>query len=204
MKFATVLTIVMLAALSVCFARGRSGGTNCVGGKVGLNISSVWGDDVGDYVYPIIGFNAGGFATFYVNRNFAFQPEFVFSMKGANYDDDIYKSTMTLSYLEIPLLAKFMLPTRSNAKPSFFIGPAVSILASDNFSDGYFWIGAFNVRPVDFGIVFGTDLVYDMRQYQFLLDVRCNLGILLIDNDEYINAYNDVISISAGVGFPIK
>src|SRR5207245_884177 len=53
-------------------------------------------------------------------------PEAIYSRKGGKTPS----GKITLAYIEFPLLAKFSIPTTTDAKPALFLGPSVGL----NFS----------------------------------------------------------------------
>jgi hypothetical protein len=88
------------------------------GAKAGVNIANVAGDDVGDDVDGTIGFHVGGFAHLGLSDQFAIQPELQFSTKGAE--------DLTLSYIDIPILAKYYLTEGLH----IHAGPQIGLLLS--------------------------------------------------------------------------
>ena len=79
-----------------------------------MNISSITGDaDLYGDVSSKIGFQVGGFAEIKISDKFAIQPELLYSAQGAKSKNSelggtsIYKSTIKLAYLNIPLMAKY-------------------------------------------------------------------------------------------------
>ena len=86
------------------------------------------------------GLQAGGFVAINLGKYFTFQPELILTKKGVNVEGSaIYEVTdpgfesvtgyevdekISLTYLEIPILAKFRIPTSGGASPSLYVGPA--------------------------------------------------------------------------------
>jgi hypothetical protein len=146
----------------------------------------------------------GLFATFHVNEAFGVQTEFLYVKKGvkgsgeANITDgtmlEIAKitETVSLTYLEIPLLLKYKLPLQGSVQPAFFFGPALAIKASatnETEIDVTFQTptgsaslqGAGepdidNTKSTDFGLVLGGDIGIKMGQVRLYLDARYTLG----------------------------
>ena len=95
------------------------------------------GDDVEEDAEMQLGFAVGGFVTYSINEIFAIQPELLYTMKGAKgtceWDGLCEEWKDKLTYLEIPVLAKFTIPTEGKIAPNLFIGPALGILLSAKY-----------------------------------------------------------------------
>jgi hypothetical protein len=106
-----LLTVLTLSSISVLTAQSVK-----FGAKAGLNLSTIEfkGDDLKSKFAT--GFHAGGFAEIGLNDWFAFQPEILFSMQGTKRDLDsdiggiktVSKFALTTNYVNIPLLAKYL------------------------------------------------------------------------------------------------
>src|SRR5689334_4668113 len=72
--------------------------------KAGVNIASVNVSPGADYNSKA-GLHIGGLAHIHLNKNFALQPELVFSMQGGKTDAD---AKLKLNYINIPLLVQYM------------------------------------------------------------------------------------------------
>jgi hypothetical protein len=75
------------------------------------------------------GFGVGGFLTFHLTRNFAFQPEFQYVLKGSRFAVDTVRTSVIVGYLQVPLLAKFIIPAAqpNGISPHFYGGIAGSV-----------------------------------------------------------------------------
>ena len=120
-----------------------------LGLKVGGTLSSFVGEQATSYK-SIFGFHAGGFANIGITKLFAFQPEILYSQKGAEFNN-LINFTTHVNYLDVPLAFHV------NADGLFFeAGPQVGFVlaAHDKISNvavdtksGY--------NSVDFGYLFG-------------------------------------------------
>ena len=181
-----------------------------------------------------LGFSVGGFLTFSISETFSIQPELIYTMKGVKYEmsgsfeemgvtitydgEDIFK----LAYLEVPLLAKISFSSGSSIRPNLQIGPAMAILLSakddwelsvtgeeqgvsmtisesdeEDVKDDF--------KDIDFGLVFGGGLDFDVGTGTVTVDARYSLGLLNIpdvegDEDEP-SIKNNVISVMLGYSF---
>ncbi|UCD85692.1 MAG: PorT family protein [Deltaproteobacteria bacterium] len=157
----------------------------------------------------------GVFVTYYINDYFAVQPEFLYSMKGIRgkrswvepwygpiYDNDMtitYEQTISLNYLEIPLLAKVSIPMGKSLKHNMFFGPAMGIITSakreyeiTGMSEELKQIYEMfdiptsgeedieDMRSVDFGLVFGLGLDFKLGPGNAVIDARYTLGLINI------------------------
>ncbi len=80
------------------------------------------------------GFAAGLMAVLPVSSSFAIQPELMFTMKGANSNSDGTSApTAKIDYIELPVLARFEIPTPGRVKPFVYGGPGVAYRTSCTF-----------------------------------------------------------------------
>ena len=220
-KIIGALVLVLLFSSSLL-----AQGITAKGIKCGLNIANLTGDDV-ENADPKICLVLGGFLTYELNEMFAIQPEVLFSMKGAKFEDeyteeysnyeyyDRTEGSWKLNYLEIPVLAKLNIPMESNVKPNIFIGPALGINLSATYDMDYEWWekedGVIvdegsgsddgdieDIKGADFGLIFGAGVEFG----KITVDARYNLGLSTIDDsDEESDVKNSVISIMLGYSF---
>jgi len=245
MKKLLVITIIIfvvaftLSSASV-YAQGLS-----VGMKAGMNIATLYGDGVdillGDLDRKIkTGVSFGVFITYNINDIFAIQPELLYTMKGIKaegkfyesdpfYDEYYYfkvKETVSLNYLEFPVLAKISIPTGESVKPNIFFGPALAIKTSAKisanieemgFSDSASLDISDGIKSIDFGLVFGAGMDVDLGSAKLTVDGRYTLGLISVDDSladslgftmvddslADLDMKNSVISIMIGYAFPI-
>lgn len=79
-----------------------------LGLKGGVNISNFTGvpiQNVSKSAYA--SFIGGGFVNFMIGNNFSIQPEVLFSTQGVSLDSNGTKSKYKVSYLAVPVMAKF-------------------------------------------------------------------------------------------------
>ena len=171
---------VMAGAFAVSQAQQVSYGV-----KGGLNVSNVGGEDT-DGNKAKLGFYAGGFVNVAVAESFSIQPELVFSLQGAKFDDD---AKINMSYLNIPVLARYT--TRSG----FFgeTGPQLGFLMSaKQKGDG----GSANVKDyfkkTDFSWAFGVGY---LSQSNIGVNARFNLGLSKLDEDGEAKVFNRVFQV---------
>jgi Outer membrane protein beta-barrel domain len=76
------------------------------------------------------GFAGGLIAVLPVAPRFAIQPELMFTLKGANSDSGGISETGKFDYIELPVLARFDIPTSGRVKPFIYGGPGVAYRTS--------------------------------------------------------------------------
>ena len=161
------------------------------GGKAGLNIATLTGDDT-EGVDNRISFHIGGVVEIPVSEVFSVQPELLYSDQGAEVDDIKIK----FGYLNLPVLAKFYVTEGFDV----VAGPQLGFLVSaegeqDGISvdiDDFF-------KSIDFGIGIGAG--YELEN-GINFGARYNIGITdLNDTDEPGELMNSVFQISVGYFF---
>lgn len=207
-KIIGALVLVLLFSSSL-FAQGITG----KGIKLGLNFANWVGDDADIFQDQgidmdkkmEIGFAFGGFLTYEVNEMFAIQPEILYSMQGVKYEGTVQgvdmTSTNTLTYIQVPILAKFNLSMESNIKPNIFLGPQLGLLLTAKTkakSDGLEVEGDIKdaTKSIDVCLVFGAGVQFD----QISIDARYNMGLTSFDEGGD-DLKNSVISIMLGYSY---
>ena len=207
--------ILLVLALTVCV--GVLFAQPVYGVRAGLNISTIGGEDDMDGIDSKIGANFGGMLQFPVATSIIFQPELLYTMKGAKSEytdiEDGYtytaKMTDSYNYLEIPLLFKYNVETPS-MKIQPFIGPSVGILIGANSNTEVTMAGISAsadtdikeyMNTLELGLNLGADVV---MMKNIMLGVRYNLGLSNIYKEQegyQSKVKNRVIMINLGYLF---
>lgn len=153
MKQTILLLALGLGASTAAQAqyRGR-GGNVSLGIKAGAALTDFVGADAGDIMgHPYdnrLGFQAGVFANIGFSKLFAFQPELLYSQKGAKTRD--VEEKFRLHYVDVPLV--FHVNT-----DGFFLeaGPQVGFLVAAQHQTGNISSDITSYKTVDFGYVAG-------------------------------------------------
>lgn len=141
------------------------------GAKAGLNFSSIAN---AEGAKTQVGFHIGGYATIKVSDKFAVQPELLYSAQGAKYDGGLSEN---LSYINIPVMAKFYVADKFNLEA----GPQIGFLMSANLKssagsvdtkDGY--------KSMDFGLNLGAG--YDVAE-NINVGLRYCLGLSQLEKE---------------------
>ncbi len=194
--------LLIFAALAACAA--PAGAVPLSGGfKTGLNISTFVGDDAAESDAKIsrAGLIAGGYLIFPVARApFRIQAEALISSKGAVYKwavlGSAYETRYKLTYLEIPVLARFDFESRTGAKPALLIGPSFGIklgAKGESRTIGSSSSGDLdNIRGLDPGIAIGG-----------VLDMETSKGFITLEG-RYTRSLTTIHDGSGGASADIK
>jgi hypothetical protein len=202
MRSSIVVLALALLLSGAAFSEGMT-----LGFTGGLNLANVTGDAVEDNEIKLC-FGGGAFLNIPLSELFSFQPELLYMMKGVKFGDNTSPDSdvgVRLSYIDIPLLAKFSIPTQGCVTPSFFAGPYVGFLLSaeaymgDDVSDI-----ADSTKSTDLGLVFGGGVDYALGEGNLIFDVRYALGLSTIDGSTVEeDVKNTGIIFKLGYGFDI-
>jgi hypothetical protein len=175
--------------------------------KGGVNISNMFTEDIDDK-NTVIGFNAGLFFKLPLTSNFSFQPELLYTTKGAelNYSSALISgsATFSLGYIEMPLLAVINLTENVNIHGGVYLASLASASVK-NVSD----VGLFNFEDeldrsdfetFDYGLVFGAGLEFD----KINLGLRYEYGMKPVGKEREIvgripDARNSTLQVYIGI-----
>ncbi len=200
------LLLVMLGGVASAQLIGITKGV-----KGGINLATIGGSDVPTGVTGITQYAAGVFVEISLPGPLAIQPEVLYSVKGSKADvpatflTPAMTVTSTLSYIEIPVLLKFYLPTPV-IKPNIFAGPALGILTSAKakaeYSGGSVETDIKDaVTSSDIGAVIGAGVKLALPIVDLSIEGRYNYGLKSIDKQDGTKVYNRTISVLVGIGF---
>lgn len=200
----------------------KTQGLTGVGLKIGIGSSNFYGDDVeefeeyGFHFKSKMGLCFGGFLTYNINEMFAVQPEVLYVVKGAKAKETIsvwglsykVKAKASITYLEIPVLARLNIPTQGNFKPHLFAGPCFALKLSDKYKieiDGEEEEDEIEeLKGSDFGLVIGAgaDICLSfLGRGRIIVDIRYTMGLPTISDVEDEDVKNKVISFMLGYSF---
>ena len=182
-----------------------------LGPRAGLNIANVVGDDAEIFMDSRTGFTGGIFFIHQFSDLFAIQPEVYYTMKGATLNRTSVDVTLSVDYMEVPVLLKLIIPVEgSNFRPSIFAGPSLGFNTTAKLkveADGESEEEDIkeNVKSTDFGLVFGGGIGIMIGKNELGFDIRYILGLSTLD-DSSSNAddiKNAVISFNIYFGFSL-
>jgi opacity protein-like surface antigen len=181
------------------------------GVKAGLNIASIRGADVeAEEVFDMpadskLGFVGGVFVVFNLSTNIAIQAEALYSSKGAQASiPGDWEITASADYLEIPILAKYIITTKGSVKPFFFAGPALALKLASKVKavdDGMTYEGDLEgIKSTDVGIAIGGGLEIGKN---LTADIRYTLGLTKVIEIEGVvyDVKNGALSVMIGYCF---
>lgn len=203
-KPVSILISAALILIAVIFP-GESYG---FGVKIGLNLGSLYGDDAHHFenkLGPFFG--VSHFIVF--NDYWTIQPEILFTSKGGKYDDGDYQKTWSLTYIEIPFLAKYKFVNNYGENDfDIYFGPSAGVKLSaksyNRVQNGEYLddeeLG--NISKMDICMVFGVDYYYDFEKIAFTWDVRYTAGLTSVDGSpEGLDIKTGTITLAAGLVF---
>ncbi len=116
-----------LAGLLVLATAVAASAQITAGVKGGLNLANMSFDVPNPGTTPTIrtGAAIGGFVGLPVSPAIAIQPEVLFAMKGTNGDVGVpgVEDSLRLTYLDVPVLLRLIVPTTAKAAPFVYAGP---------------------------------------------------------------------------------
>jgi hypothetical protein len=201
-----VLLVALVLTAGVSSASAQTGAS--FGVKAGVNFANLdfsGGDDVDFSFDQRMGLVAGLFAVVPMTETFGFQIEGLYSQKGAKADEGDFENRLELDWFEVPVLARYTIPSSTNTSFHLFAGPsfafkvrARSIFEFEDEEEEDQDIDD-DIRGLDFGLVFGAGVEIG----KFVLDGRYTHGLNDINDtdDEIIEFKSRVFSIMAGFRF---
>ncbi len=202
---AALLVFGSLLALGPATARSEVTG---FGVKAGTAVSNVFGKDVYDQKFRA-GFSYGIFMTYGFGRTFAIQPELLFVMKGSKYVNgtglEAYRETMSLEYVELPILAKVYLPLSRSFRTHVFAGPAPALniraRVDASFAGESQQETLDNIMGVDVGLAAGAGIEVPIRGGWITFDVRYTAGLTTLSKEADDDIRNGALSFLFGYVF---
>lgn len=200
------ITLSIIAVLAFGFTNAQE---VKFGVKGGINLSTLTGDV--ENASSKVGFQVGGFAEIKLSDKFSVQPELLYSLQGVKFKDSeigfaTTETTDNLSYLNIPVMAKYYVAE----KFSLEAGPQIGFLLSaksdfSGFDGDEDFSGDIDTKDfyksIDFGVNFGAG--YDFTE-NLSAGLRYNLGLSNIAETvegENFKQKNSVFSLSVGYKF---
>jgi hypothetical protein len=154
-------------------------------------------------------FCVGGFLEILFPGGASFQPEVLYSVKGFGGTVNLFgtniKLTQRVSYIDIPMLLKYNLPT-PEVGVSFYGGPSLGILLGATLDGEVNGVTSSTDNKdiygsPDLGIIIGTGVKIPLTTISLTLDARYYFSIKSIDKDGTGKVYNRDASLLAGLAF---
>ena len=161
--------------------------------KAGVNLADVEISSGNDYETRVA-MHLGGLAHIHITKEFAFQPELVYSMQGGESGD----VKLQLTYLNLPLLAQYMV----NYGFRLETGPQFGFLLSAESKVGEVEVDVDDeVSGIDFSWVFGLGYIFPSG---IGIDTRFNVGLSNISDIDDFKAHNRVFQVGLFYQFAKK
>jgi hypothetical protein len=197
-RVAAILLAIVALAASPTYAQVTAGV------KIGVNFADISiEDDEGeqDNIDKRTGLAVGAFVDVPLSPMFSFQPEFLYSQKGAKFEDFDEEVTIKYDVIQIPLLAKFNFGVQDAPVRGFIVaGPAFSFAtkreldAEDDLFDEDL---DDEVESFDFSGVIGAGVQFGMAT----VELRYDHGFRNLDSEDLADIKSRTFSILFGIGF---
>lgn len=155
--------------------------------RAGLNVAQIFG--TGSQAFNHFGFSGGAKFGYRFHKNFSFDPEILYNMKGAaRYPNvekgDYYSFSVDLDYIEVPMMFNFYFGKRKNFSVEF--GPSIGFLvrqkAYENQQEINTTSTGFNVYDISLAIGLNYHLPkgfgLDLRFMNSIVPVQPTYGTL--------------------------
>ena len=184
--------LFVLASLVICVIAAKAqAGKAQFGVKGGLNLANLQSPNT-DYDSKS-GLHAGLLAHVHVTNHFAVQPELYYSNQGTEYRNANQIFRTNLSYLNLPVLAQYMVGTgfrlQTGPQLGFLLDAKSRVKDSDTKTDV-----EDNFKSTDFSWAFGASYLTNSG---FGVDARYNLGLSNINEASSPNVKNRVFQVGA-------
>jgi hypothetical protein len=215
LKRITIYSFLALFIVSSVFLTSVRAGNHYTGFQGGWN-SSTFSEDANATIEGANNYTAGVIGVFSLTPWLAFQPEAMYSVRGASgiaeygsYFGGTVEGSVELKYLEMPLLLRFMYPNSRDLVPHIVVGPAIAANLSAEAT------GMWGSRPVDGDIskvvtdgdlelVLGGGVDFGVSIVRISFDARYTYGLLSVDNSNRLpDLKNRVWTITAAVLFNV-
>ena len=179
-----VITVALGAAIMLpSMAAAQSVYPTTFGLKAGVNSSTLSTDDDLLDVGSRWGAVAGAFVGKNITDNLGIQLEGLFSQRGANDKTSGVDNSLRLTYLDVPLTARFGSTSANNMHFHAFTGPQLGIKLSAKAKDDFLGTEIDlddEVKSWDFG----WTVAAGVEMNRVSLDARYTLGLTNIDNSD--------------------
>lgn len=196
-KLLLPITILLSLSMSINTLQAQERSFGIKGGAAAYQITSEFGD-ASSTSDRKIGFEAGIFGDFPINRFLSIQPEAVFSQKGGEETSEQFgNSSITLNYVDVPLLLKINAPVDGMLQPYIFGGPyAGYLIEATSEAEGESMELTEFFNEIHYGLKVGLGINIG----SFLIDARYDMGLadLYKENDDLEGLDSNFEIISTG------
>ncbi len=223
----SIVTVLLLFTINSFAAKNNSS----FFAKLGVNISKfspIPESEYSKYVKSGNFLNFGGGVEIEISKNLIYQTGLFYSVKGMAWDgkftDDEDNVTIEwngsdkISYLEIPMLAKYLVNSSKGMKISVLAGPYISKKVSakeESKAIGYNEEGTKkgeekeeydldeDIAGTDFGIILGAEVNYMISGYNLMFGAQYEIGLknIYVDEDRDQDVHNRAFFVFIGLNF---
>ncbi len=155
-----------------------------IGIKAGLNLYTINTDNNTDF-NTMAGFHAGLIGHIHITRQFALQPEIVYSAQGAKYASDEVDTKVKLGYINVPVMFQYMFDNGFRLQA----GPHVGFLTSAKSETNNVSVDIKdNLKTIEFAL--GAGVGYVNPSSGLGIDARYNLGLSNINENSSVKSTN--------------
>lgn len=200
-KLLLPITFVLFLFISINELQAQERSFGIKGGTGAYQITSEFGN-ISSTSDRKIGFEAGIFGEFPINRLLSIQPEAVFVQKGGEEaSQSLGSSSLTLNYVDVPLLLKINAPVDGALQPFIFGGPyAGYLIEATSDADGENEDLTDLLNEFYYGLKVGLGINIGPLQ----LDARYDMGIAnLYKEDESLDGADSDFKITTS-GFVVS
>ncbi|MDD4051725.1 MAG: porin family protein [candidate division Zixibacteria bacterium] len=175
--------------------------------RLGLSLADISGDIDAYYAKTAIkeGVMFGISAAIPQGDRFFIQPEVYYVIKGTKNDTDA-KEKLSLSYLEIPVLLRFVVIPQGPVRPSIFIGPAADLLLGAKYVYGTEDTDIMDfTNKMDASLIIGGGVDFPVGKHEIGLNVRYAHGFVNLNDTrgatQGLKVNNRAVSLILGYTF---
>lgn len=155
-----------------------------LGVKGGLNLYNLKNDN--DVKYDSkAGLHLGLLGHIHITKQFAIQPELVFSQQGAKFTSNGTETKYNMNYINVPVMFQYMFDNGFRLEAGPQVGFLMSAKAKTNSNEVDF---KDNLKTVDFAL--GVGVGYIFMPSGFGVDARYNFGLSNIYENSSVKSYN--------------
>jgi len=206
-------TMQLAVGVALAFAAASSAGGQSIGVKGGWVHSTVTGR-IDSGASGLDSFGGGAFLEVPVSPVFALQAEVLRVPKGAIAESGGVRTSFTVNYMEVPVLAKATIALHdSSVKPNVFAGPYLAFKGSCKMESSGIGAGSAlscgdansQLNDTDAGLAFGGGIAFPLTErVGGLVEARYDLGLKRIDQSTAgSDVKNRSFMLFAGVSIPV-
>jgi opacity protein-like surface antigen len=179
-----------------------------VGGLIGLNISNLSvnpGSSSEDYSSRL-GLGIGVVVDKPLSDQIHLHAEPMFLQKGSSLETSDFTAVFKLSYIELPIMFKYVFQTSASVIPYAMAGPSIGLLTSSkvDFEDGGEQDEKDNTNIFDFGLGFGGGISLPHENLTFFAETRYVFGLTNVNKEsDESTVKNRGLQVIIGVTFPV-